>query len=383
MKRREALMSFAAGMFGLYPFPKGFDISWISQSQSKNSTIRIPFHRLPKGFDRRIFHRPSVFEDKIVCEYCFNSGRYKVVPIKTEGHVSETHPFDSNLSIVYSRFSGTISIIDWRLQKEIALFEYPKGVHAYGHGAFSDDGKFIYVSSTDGYIRDEGGALYVLDSLTLKVVDTIRMPFGPPHDIISIGNNEFLFGTDGEDKQGAFTIFNSKTKKFFYFPISTENSKQNKILIHMERVGRKVLSNYQVKVASADDILRQGGIVSFDLDTKKIETVIPIGSFDVSSEMLSLKYDPVSSYFWYTVPAQNIVIVWDLKKQNLVTVIPMPARVSSVSFLPGIEAVLVGTKDSFYIYDSTKLTRNSKLESQLSFQKLAARGLYHTHTRIS
>ena len=110
------------------------------------------------------------------------------VPLSARGHDIALH-HESQRAVVFARRPGTFAVgFSTMLNAPPTIFEAVKGRHFYGHGAFSRDGRLLYVSEND--IANGKGVIGIYD------VEAAYRRLGE-HESYGVGPHELVLLDDG------------------------------------------------------------------------------------------------------------------------------------------------------------------------------------------
>ncbi|MEJ8562164.1 DUF1513 domain-containing protein [Yoonia sp. GPGPB17] len=71
------------------------------------------------------------------------------IPLPTRGHAAAAHPIKP-LAVAFARRPGAFAVVvDCASGQSIAMLNAPQGRHFYGHGAFSQDGAWLFTTEND------------------------------------------------------------------------------------------------------------------------------------------------------------------------------------------------------------------------------------------
>ncbi|WP_298852269.1 DUF1513 domain-containing protein [uncultured Ruegeria sp.] len=103
------------------------------------------------------------------------------VPLPARGHAAAAHPFKAQ-AVAFARRPGTFAVvIDCGTGSPIAQLEAPKGRHFFGHGVFSADGMYFFVTEND-YEAGEG-IIGIWDAETFARLGEFPSGGVGPHDM--------------------------------------------------------------------------------------------------------------------------------------------------------------------------------------------------------
>jgi hypothetical protein len=117
--------------------------------------------------------------------------------LPARGHAAAVHP-EQAVAVAFARRPGSFAIvIDCVTGTEITHLFAPKDHHFYGHGAFSEDGKWLF--TTENNYDDARGMIGVWD-VAKKFNRVGAFPSGGigPHDIkLAAGSNQLIIANGG------------------------------------------------------------------------------------------------------------------------------------------------------------------------------------------
>ena len=118
------------------------------------------------------------------------------IPLTARGHDVALHAA-SGRAVVFARRPGTFAIaFETARSSEPQIFNAHEGRHFYGHGAFSTDGRLLYVSEND--IAGARGVIGVYDvALGYKKIGEHPSHGLGPHEIILLGDGKTLAIANG------------------------------------------------------------------------------------------------------------------------------------------------------------------------------------------
>lgn len=118
------------------------------------------------------------------------------IPLPARGHAAAAHPTQP-LAVAFARRPGRFAqVIDCRTGTLVAMLDAPAGRHFYGHGAFSQDGTWLYTTEND---YDAGlGRVGVWDASAgfMRAGEFASGGIGP-HDIKRLPGSEVLVVANG------------------------------------------------------------------------------------------------------------------------------------------------------------------------------------------
>lgn len=123
-------------------------------------------------------------------EACF------AIPVPSRGHAAAVHPHRAEV-VAFARRPGTFAVvIDCTSGGEVKRLEAAPGRHFYGHGAFSPDGNWMFVTEND--IDAGAGRIGVYD-VAAGYVRVDEKPSGGvgPHQIIRLPDDSFAVANGG------------------------------------------------------------------------------------------------------------------------------------------------------------------------------------------
>lgn len=118
------------------------------------------------------------------------------IPLTARGHDVALHPASGN-AVVFARRPGTFAVaFNLRNASEPQIFTAAEGRHFYGHGAFSDEGRLLYVSEND--IAGARGVIgvYAVGAGYKKIGEHPSHGLGP-HEIILMPDGKTLAVANG------------------------------------------------------------------------------------------------------------------------------------------------------------------------------------------
>ncbi|AXI48682.1 DUF1513 domain-containing protein [Sulfitobacter sp. SK012] len=118
------------------------------------------------------------------------------IPLPDRGHAAAAHPSKPEV-VAFARRPGTFAVvIDCTTQTETARLMAPLGRHFYGHGAFSEDGNWLFTTEND-YEAGQG-CIGVWD-VAAGYVRSAEFPSGGigPHDIKRLPGTDTLVIANG------------------------------------------------------------------------------------------------------------------------------------------------------------------------------------------
>lgn len=118
------------------------------------------------------------------------------IPLSARGHDIALHA-QSGRAVAFARRPGTFAVaFDLGQQHEPVLFNAIEGRHFYGHGAFSADGRLLYVSEND--IAAGQGVIGLYDvTAGYKRIGEIPSHGVGPHEIIRLDDGRSLAVANG------------------------------------------------------------------------------------------------------------------------------------------------------------------------------------------
>lgn len=104
------------------------------------------------------------------------------LPLPARGHAAAAHPKLAE-AVVFARRSGNCAIVlDCTRGTEMARLTAPQGRHFYGHGAYSQDGKLLFITEND--YENARGIVGVWDvSMGYRCVREFSSGGVGPHDV--------------------------------------------------------------------------------------------------------------------------------------------------------------------------------------------------------
>lgn len=346
-------------------------------SSPSGQSLRGGYYRLPLNYSRNRPYKAANLDTKRVFDWNLSTRRVRSFDVSVATHVVETHPGDTNLSILATKNIDRISLLNWSTGEEVSHFQFASGEYFYGHGAYSDSGKLFIAPAHRG---NGSSRLCIFEFPSLKLVDEIQVSRGISHDIVARGKDQFLFTVSaGVGKTAAFGFLDLPGRSVVFQEADVEKIGRDLIVGHLKDCGDRYIAN--VQIAKNGD-LANGSLVSIDKSTQSVRSEISVVNTTIKAEMLSLEYDPVTSYVWISVPNQDQIEVWDMKAGRQVQRLTFPKRTfpTGISSFPGLELVIVTTPTKFLAFNSRTLQRLEKVEEQAPHQVLD-KGLL-AHSRI-
>ncbi len=390
LNRRELLIgavgaTTAAAFAALLPRDRALFQSSIFNSSDPRSRLRGGYYQRPRfNYIPNALYSADAATEKHAFEWDLKTGAHKLVETTLPTHVVETHPIETQLSILTTQKTGRASIVDWSLAKQVTAVDLPEGGFFYGHMVFSNDGSKVLGAI---FLKDQGAGVGIFEFPSLRLSGFVPTPMGAAHDIVSLGASEksskelFLFGmARKENGSPSFALFDLDQMKVREIDTGLPARETPPTIPHLKDCGDHIIANLQE--ARKAGHLKNGELISFDKKTQTARTEIRVGLLDFDTDMLSLEYDPVRDFAWITVPYQNRIEVWDLRRGQSVQHITFPSDVTptSVSFLPDQELVIVTSQTRFFAFNASDASQNAKLEE--NFPHLLLRAGHTAHTRL-
>ncbi|KAJ54365.1 hypothetical protein ACMU_18225 [Actibacterium mucosum KCTC 23349] len=118
------------------------------------------------------------------------------LPIPGRGHAAAAHP-SRPVAVAFARRPGRFAVvIDCAEGVEAARLSAPEGRHFYGHGAFTEDGR--YLLTTENAFDDGQGRIGVWDAGDrFKRLDDLPSGGVGPHEILRLPNGGFAVANGG------------------------------------------------------------------------------------------------------------------------------------------------------------------------------------------
>lgn len=298
----------------------------------------------------------------------------------TGAHSTEPHPKLQHIVCCVMKRSNRISLFDWDYKKEIASYVLPKDEYFNGHAAFSMGGSKILVSGLS-YVEDKvrpKGLIYIFDFPSLTLENQIFMGEFKAHEMKSIGKDQFVCGLLGGDPGRInFGILDLHKLKLFVYFKETQKFKSHLAINHLALNGNIASGLGNI---IENNVIKKGGLFRFDIASKEISIDFDIGSYNINTEMLSTWTDRETGYVWMTVPLQGLVLVWDMRKNDMVSIIKCATMPLSVVEASSIDSIIIGTSGGMKAYDRKTLENRNKLDEKWSALKLNS--VSAAHTRI-
>lgn len=118
------------------------------------------------------------------------------IPLSARGHDIAMHPA-SGCAVAFARRPGTFAVaFDLARTREPVVFNAIEGRHFYGHGAFSADGRLLYVSENDIAAGQGRIGLYDVGAGYKRIGDMPAFGVGP-HEIILLADGYTLAVANG------------------------------------------------------------------------------------------------------------------------------------------------------------------------------------------
>lgn len=118
------------------------------------------------------------------------------IPISARGHDIALHP-RSGRAVAFARRPGTFAVaFDLTREIEPVIFNAIEGRHFYGHGAFSADGRLLYVSENDIAAGQGVIGLYDITADYRRIGEMPSHGVGP-HEIILLSDGHTLAVANG------------------------------------------------------------------------------------------------------------------------------------------------------------------------------------------
>ena len=277
------------------------------------------------------------------------------------------------------RRADALSLVDWKQSKEIVVHHLEDGF-LYGHAAFTQDGQSILAPGVSK--EDYQGRIFQFEVPSLKLQKTYLVGPWSPHDIIAIGAELFAFGLYNSDvpNRPKFGLLDTSTGRTEFLPgpnLSTQTIPIN--YGHLKRHGDSTYAGFNHLENGLST--GGGGISIFNFNSKTSEILIPLGQFNILNEILSLEFDPEFQNLWFTVPNQNNLYIWSMRKNSLLRTITTPSKIKSISLLTSINAMAVGSADGFIGYDRETAERLDSFDHLWPANFFY--GMSSSHSRIS
>ena len=302
---------------------------------------------------------------------------FQIIDTKVPGHVVEPHPLDFELAAVIPRRADALSFVDWKKSKEIVVHRL-EDAFLYGHAAFTEDGQSILATGLNK--KDNQGRIFQFKVPSLKLQNAYSLGPGSPHDIIAIGPELFVFGLYNSEvpNRPQFGLLDTSTGRTELLPGPSLSTETIPISYgHLKRHGDSIYAGFN----QLENELQRGGISIFNFNSRTSEILIPLGQFNISNEILSLEFDPEFQNLWFTVPNQDNLYVWSMRKNSLLRTIKAPSKVKSISLLTSINAIAVGSADGFIGYDRETAERLDSFDHLWPANFFY--GMSSSHSRIS
>ncbi|CAN5461621.1 hypothetical protein BH10BDE1_BH10BDE1_08130 [soil metagenome] len=284
-------------------------------------------------------------------------------------HSLEVHPIQPNLTIATSRYGETASLIDWSKGSEVKVLYLKNQLAFYGHGAFTADGK-IFIATVARRRPNGRFANYSLVKIEVerfKILETIPFSFGPNHDLVAYGNNQFAIGGGSEGEISSGTIadlitFDATTGKFDKIASPTFPSfDDGQIGIrHILKKSPDLIVAGLTRISEAQQ--KEGGFVEYNVKTKTSKLVTSLQADAFHGELLSFDFAR-DGRMWVSLPESRKLIVWNERTKSVDSSISFDESVRSVRTIENLPYVIVGTDKQFYAFDPITLRRIEAIDS--------------------
>lgn len=118
------------------------------------------------------------------------------LPVPGRGHAAAAHPVRAE-AVAFARRPGRFAVvIDCTSGCEVARLESPQGLHFYGHGAFTADGRWLLTTENAFDAPDGRIGVWDSDAGYRRVGDFASGGIGP-HEIIRLDDGTFAVANGG------------------------------------------------------------------------------------------------------------------------------------------------------------------------------------------
>lgn len=305
-------------------------------------------------------------------------------------HILEANPQDSNLTLGCSRGGRLLSMVDWKLGREVHVMELPEGRNWGGHLAFTDDGRYAILPVVEFYQNskpvyenqvDPDAVLAVLDLEKWQIVDEIPTAEGRLHDVARADRDVFVGVSASHQQTPTIQVIDFENRKAKARTI-TEASGDLVRAKHRTNPGHLRIVGDQVYFALYEQLENLNEASGLWVGANWRNGQIAAGGathFEKCGELLSVDVDESRGHLWITAPNRRRVLVCNLEDRRLLTEIEFAVPPRSVLILPEHELALVGTLDRFHALDLRDLSERAEMPNR--WKPWGPRP-YHSHTSL-
>lgn len=267
-------------------------------------------HRYPEPFDRNASYPHQLFGSPTIFRWSLATKALEFYECKTPVHHTIRLPGSNDLTVAISRRSNIVGIFDWKAKKETQSLILPAGLYTYGHGCLSDDGKSVLFTT---YRQDEktGDLSYFISIAPLATisnpttVEHLSVNYGPNHDLIAIGGNQYLVGASSPVGSGANFLILNLTSRTFESNLSDVFDKSTALALgHFWPAESGVILATLFTTQNQRELA--SGILEFDVSTKKVRTLRSPVNSQLPIELLSIAN--VGKHALFTAPGAKTVL---------------------------------------------------------------------------
>jgi hypothetical protein len=313
--------------------------------------------------------------------------------ISVPTHTIEPHPLDSRLGVAAMKDGQVISLFDWKSGRELSLDRLQGGTFFHGHTAFTTDGRYLIAS---GWRKPDVALAHIYETDDFRLVDRVEIPRGATHDLIHHQGDEFILVhrrvreaeavqkalADGEldPSWSSLSVWNWRTREVRFVGYDRLRE-QNYTHLHKSRDGRvHLLTNERSELGVNG--FGKGSVEVYDPTKNEVSNVIPVGYLGVETELQSHATTLDADVLWVTIPDRGEVLLWDLRKLELITRIREPfLKPTSVQLSKNGELMIVGDSGRFYAFDPAKGRRLENVDA--NWPKFSTEGVFCRHTRMA
>ncbi len=310
-------------------------------------------------------------------------GHYQEVPVQSPLHVLEPHPLEPHLMVGCSRRGRWMSMVDWKVGREVQSLQLPMGRVWYGHVAFTPDGRHVLAPLSGEYGEAGSGqplnAIAVVDVQRLQIIDEIPTLDGRMHDLTWVEGAKFVSLAAPSSKVPTLLMLDLQARQVSPLKLQELQIQVGSNPGHLRLIGQHlyfIISSQDETPQNADGLW-----MGYDLESQTglhAKGPLPLKN---CGELLSVDVDEPRQRIWITAPNIRELKVFDLQSQEPVGQLRLEDWPQSVRLLPELGLAIVGTRHRVYVYDAETLQRRQDYEAPWAAWQPKA--FYHSHTRIA
>lgn len=354
--RRDFLQKIALGAVGVSAL-RIFEEILLSEYQTSEVYVEGGYFESETIYGETRTRDYQTFLKCAAFRYNIKSKNFETVKCQTPAHSVLKNQGYAHETILISKFSNSISLVDWREKKEKHLLVAEKGEFFGGHGIFLDNA-CVAVGAFNWKAKQ--CYLYKISARNLQVQEKINLDFGLGHEMHILGNGNVLFGLYNifDWQHPGFAVYDIQTNKFTNLPIGFNGEKR--------LVGHQAQISNELICWSCNRI--QGGrtfepiLVFLNRNTLQIKIYAFEEKYSTTG-IASITFNKEENLLLLTFPSLEEVVLFDHENLKIKESFKI-AKVRGVSYEPLSKSVF--TNFSNHIYEIKRTNEERTVSSRIS-----------------